>query len=90
MVSLKDRGKYQGFISAACSLGTAVGPFVGGGLASAGQWRWLFWSVYVFLTLSLSHWGADGTTRLVLPLCILIVILTHYTLPLKPVTGSAK
>ena len=43
VVSLEDRGKYQGFISAACSLGTAVGPFVGGGLATAGQWRWLFW-----------------------------------------------
>lgn len=43
VVSLEDRGKYQGCISAACSLGTAVGPFVGGGLATAGQWRWLFW-----------------------------------------------
>jgi MFS family permease len=41
-VPLKERGKYQGFISAACSLGNAIGPFVGGGLASAGQWRWVF------------------------------------------------
>ncbi|KAH8883380.1 MFS general substrate transporter [Thozetella sp. PMI_491] len=42
IVPLKERGKYQGFVSAACSLGNAVGPFVGGGFASAGQWRWLF------------------------------------------------
>ncbi|WVR06704.1 hypothetical protein IAU60_003736 [Kwoniella sp. DSM 27419] len=43
VVSLKDRGKYQGLISAACSLGSAVGPFVGGGLSTAGHWRWIFW-----------------------------------------------
>lgn len=42
LVPLKDRGKYQGLISAATSLGNAIGPFVGGGLASVGQWRWLF------------------------------------------------
>ncbi|OCF39388.1 hypothetical protein I317_06816 [Kwoniella heveanensis CBS 569] len=70
VVSLKDRGKYQGLISAACSLGSAVGPFVGGGLATAGQWRWLFW--------------------MSCPLSVLIIIGTHYILPLKPVTGSVK
>ncbi|KAI0477487.1 major facilitator superfamily domain-containing protein [Xylariaceae sp. FL0804] len=45
IVPLRERGKYQGFVSAACSLGNAVGPFVGGGFASSstgGQWRWLF------------------------------------------------
>ncbi len=42
IVPLRERGKYQGFVSAACSLGNAVGPFVGGGIASAGHWRWLF------------------------------------------------
>lgn len=42
IVPLKERGKYQGLVSAACSLGNAIGPFVGGGLADAGQWRWLF------------------------------------------------
>ncbi|WVQ92954.1 hypothetical protein IAU59_000015 [Kwoniella sp. CBS 9459] len=70
VVSLKDRGKYQGLISAACSLGSAVGPFVGGGLATAGQWRWLFW--------------------MSCPLSLLIIIGTHFILPLKPVTGSVK
>jgi MFS family permease len=42
IVPLKERGKYHGFVSGACSLGNAIGPFVGGGFASAGQWRWLF------------------------------------------------
>lgn len=46
IVSLKDRGAYQGLISGFCTAGSAVGPFLGGGLASAGQWRWLFWSVW--------------------------------------------
>ncbi|KAG7562895.1 hypothetical protein FFLO_01724 [Filobasidium floriforme] len=43
VVSLKDRGKYQGLISAATSIGNSIGPFAGGGLATAGQWRWVFW-----------------------------------------------
>ncbi|KAI1311252.1 major facilitator superfamily domain-containing protein [Xylaria venustula] len=44
IVPLKERGKYQGFISSAASIGNAVGPFVGGGFASrsSGDWRWLF------------------------------------------------
>ncbi|KAI1365586.1 major facilitator superfamily domain-containing protein [Xylaria arbuscula] len=42
IVPLKERGKYQGFISAATSIGNAIGPFVGGGFASMGNWRWLF------------------------------------------------
>ena len=45
VVSLKDRGKYQGLISAATSIGNSIGPFAGGGLATAGQWRWVFWQV---------------------------------------------
>ena len=45
VVSLKDRGKYQGLISAATSIGNSIGPFAGGGLATAGQWRWVFWWV---------------------------------------------
>ncbi|KAL1409048.1 hypothetical protein Q8F55_005872 [Vanrija albida] len=42
VVPLKERGKYQSFLSVAISLGNAAGPFIGGGLATAGQWRWLF------------------------------------------------
>ncbi|WVW79350.1 hypothetical protein I302_101318 [Kwoniella bestiolae CBS 10118] len=42
IVPLAERGKYQGLISAATSLGNAIGPFVGGGLAGINQWRWLF------------------------------------------------
>ena len=47
LVPLKDRGKYQGYIAAATSFGSAVGPFIGGGLASIGQWRWVFWTTTI-------------------------------------------
>ncbi|QRV95366.1 major facilitator superfamily transporter [Ceratobasidium sp. AG-Ba] len=42
VVSLQERGKYQGFIGAAVALGSGIGPLVGGALSSAG-WRWVFW-----------------------------------------------
>ncbi|KAF8549825.1 MFS general substrate transporter [Imleria badia] len=43
IVSLRDRGKYQGFISGAIALGYAIGPPIGGALAQRVSWRWCFW-----------------------------------------------
>lgn len=43
IVSLRDRGKYQGIIGAVVMLGYAVGPLLGGGLAQKASWRWVFW-----------------------------------------------
>ncbi|CAE6389590.1 unnamed protein product [Rhizoctonia solani] len=42
VVSLKERGKYQGFLGAAVALGSGIGPLIGGALSTAG-WRWVFW-----------------------------------------------
>ncbi|KAG9101582.1 hypothetical protein FRC06_002810, partial [Ceratobasidium sp. 370] len=42
IVSLKERGKYQGFLGAAIALGSGVGPLIGGALSTVG-WRWVFW-----------------------------------------------
>ncbi|QRV76742.1 major facilitator superfamily transporter [Ceratobasidium sp. AG-Ba] len=42
IVSLKERGKYQGFLGAAVALGSGIGPLIGGALSTAG-WRWVFW-----------------------------------------------
>ncbi|WWC60688.1 uncharacterized protein I303_103264 [Kwoniella dejecticola CBS 10117] len=57
IVPLVERGKYQGLISAATSTGNAIGPFVGGGLAGANQWRWLFRVVAISgaITVGLIH-----------------------------------
>ncbi|PIL26158.1 MFS general substrate transporter [Ganoderma sinense ZZ0214-1] len=42
MVPLPERGKFQGIAAATWALASAVGPPIGGALASTGKWRWLF------------------------------------------------
>ncbi|KAF8527785.1 major facilitator superfamily domain-containing protein [Gautieria morchelliformis] len=43
VVSLRDRGKYQGVIICVNTFGYAVGPLIGGVLAQKVSWRWCFW-----------------------------------------------
>ncbi|KAI0826717.1 Mfs1.2 [Trametes gibbosa] len=43
LVSLQERGAYNGLIAATWAFATAIGPLVGGVLATHGQWRWLFY-----------------------------------------------
>ncbi|CZR66294.1 related to DHA14-like major facilitator efflux transporter (MFS transporter) [Phialocephala subalpina] len=45
LVSLKERGKYQGMISIAIGTGAMTGPFVAASLVrtAANGWRWVFW-----------------------------------------------
>ncbi|KAK2700396.1 hypothetical protein QWA68_001525 [Fusarium oxysporum] len=45
LVSLRSRGKYQGFISLAIGIGAVSGPFVAAGLIqlTTDGWRWAFW-----------------------------------------------
>ncbi len=45
LVSLKERGKYQGVLSGAIGLGAGTGPFIAAGLLKTGPegWRWAFW-----------------------------------------------
>ncbi|KAJ5573973.1 Major facilitator superfamily domain general substrate transporter [Penicillium hispanicum] len=45
LVSLKERGKYQGMVSIAIGTGAMTGPFVAASLAQKGSegWRWVFW-----------------------------------------------
>lgn len=45
LVSLRERGKYQGILSGAIGLGAGVGPFVAGALVQGNpaRWRWAFW-----------------------------------------------
>ncbi|KAH8922708.1 MFS general substrate transporter [Atractiella rhizophila] len=49
VVSLRDRGKYQGFIGVTIAFANGVGPTLGGVLAEKATWRWSF-----FINLPLS------------------------------------
>ncbi|KAG8718188.1 hypothetical protein FRC09_013041 [Ceratobasidium sp. 395] len=44
VVSLRQRGKYQGILGSSVALANGVGPLIGGALAgtSSGGWRWIF------------------------------------------------
>ncbi|OSX61679.1 hypothetical protein POSPLADRAFT_1046967 [Postia placenta MAD-698-R-SB12] len=43
IVSLRDRGKYQGIIGVVVAFGFAIGPLIGGVLSEKASWRWCFW-----------------------------------------------
>ncbi|GAA5833067.1 hypothetical protein JCM11251_006502 [Rhodosporidiobolus azoricus] len=43
LVPLADRGAFFGIIGAIWALASAIGPPIGGALAGAGAWRWLFY-----------------------------------------------
>jgi MFS family permease len=53
MTTLKQRGKYQGFLECCIAAGNGVGPVVGGAFAeSSATWRWAFWFVVPLTVLS--------------------------------------
>ncbi|KAF9238665.1 major facilitator superfamily domain-containing protein [Melanogaster broomeanus] len=62
VVSLRDRGKYQGIIGVVVAIGYAIGPPLGGALSEKVSWRWCFW---VNIPVSLC---ATCVVLLVLPL----------------------
>ncbi|KAG9696784.1 MFS general substrate transporter, partial [Aureobasidium melanogenum] len=45
IVTLKERGKYQGILGACVGLGNMVGPFIAAAFAQHSTWRRLFWLV---------------------------------------------
>ncbi|KAI2488223.1 MFS general substrate transporter [Pyrenophora tritici-repentis] len=44
VVTLEQRGKWQGIIGAAVGMGNIVGPFVAAAFVQGGSWRGFFWS----------------------------------------------
>ncbi|EON98671.1 putative major facilitator superfamily transporter protein [Phaeoacremonium minimum UCRPA7] len=73
LVSLRERGKYQGMLSGAIGLGAGAGPFlaaafINGDKANGESWRWIFWVPPILAAA-----------------CLFIMLVA---LPLKPVTGS--
>nr|POE74330.1 putative transporter c3h1.06c [Quercus suber] len=43
VTTLKQRGKYNGFIGAMVGLGNGLGPLIGGAVTEKASWRWCFW-----------------------------------------------
>ena len=43
IVPLRERGNYLGIIFAVFSVGTSMGPFIGGVLVTNSTWRWVFY-----------------------------------------------
>lgn len=43
VVSLEDRGKYQGFIGLSTGVGNVIGPFLAAVFISTSTWRAFFW-----------------------------------------------
>ncbi|KAH8197770.1 hypothetical protein TruAng_008059 [Truncatella angustata] len=73
LVSLKERGKYQGMLSGAIGLGAGTGPFlaaafIDGSQSKSDTWRWIFWVPPILAAFCL--------------------VAMWIALPLKPVTGS--
>ncbi|EKM52155.1 uncharacterized protein PHACADRAFT_262666 [Phanerochaete carnosa HHB-10118-sp] len=53
VVSLRERGKYQGILGVSVALANGIGPVIGGAFASHVTWRWIFW-----LTLPMTIFSA--------------------------------
>jgi len=45
LVPIAERGLYFGVLGAVWALASSIAPPIGGALASAGQWRWVFYLV---------------------------------------------
>ncbi|KAG0198434.1 hypothetical protein BGX28_008162 [Mortierella sp. GBA30] len=48
LVSIRDRGKFQGAISAVFAISALVGPVMGGAFVDRVTWRWCFWIQVAF------------------------------------------
>ncbi|KAJ6606728.1 MFS general substrate transporter [Mycena sp. CBHHK59/15] len=52
IVSLRERGKYQGIISGVIAIGYCLGPVIGGAFAQKLEWEWCFWVTIPFSFLA--------------------------------------
>ncbi|KAG0006914.1 hypothetical protein BGZ65_001877 [Modicella reniformis] len=53
LVSIRDRGKFQGFISAVFAISALVGPVMGGAFVDKLSWRWCFWIQIGFAVITI-------------------------------------
>ncbi|KAJ5671671.1 hypothetical protein N7507_000798 [Penicillium longicatenatum] len=58
-VPLRHRGTYFGLFSAMWSLGSVLGPVIGGAFAKESSWRWIFYINFPFIGLGAALVGAS-------------------------------
>ncbi|KAF4637646.1 hypothetical protein G7Y89_g431 [Cudoniella acicularis] len=61
IVTLENRGKYQGILGSCVGLGNTIGPFLAAAFVETSTWRGLFWCVCPLIVI------AGGTVALTLP-----------------------
>ena len=49
VTTLKERGKYNGFIGASVALGNGIGPVIGGAVTERASWQWCLWFIVPFI-----------------------------------------
>lgn len=49
ITTLKERGKYNGFIGASVALGNGIGPLIGGAVTERASWQWCLWFIVPFI-----------------------------------------
>lgn len=65
IVSLEDRGKFQGILGACVGLGNAIGPFIASAFITHSNWRKLYYTLFAIIT----------------PATLVIFFLVPYTKP---------
>jgi MFS family permease len=63
LVPLAERGSYMGILGAVWAIASVAGPPVGGGLATAGAWRWLFYRAFLIPQVPIAAPRAHASCR---------------------------
>ncbi|RUS26036.1 major facilitator superfamily domain-containing protein [Jimgerdemannia flammicorona] len=86
IISLRDRGKYQGINGAVFGFSTIVGPLVGGAFTDHVSWRWSFCECFdVVYELHSVHYN-----NINVPLGAITITSIAFLLKFPPVAGSTK
>lgn len=98
VVSLENRGTYQGLLGVVVAGSNSIGPLVGGVFSESVSWRWCFVSQCDIFKLHGLCYKSRGLEHLLTPSCskyinipltsIAILVVT-FVLPLKRPKGSA-